>query len=92
MTKITFIGAGEFPAEVLGSDYDGWPGERWLDIRRIDLLAPIMLARLDMCTAKGFDCVEPDNIEIYDNDTLFDFAITEDAFYYDWAEEMLPFI
>jgi hypothetical protein len=125
--------ADQFPAEVLGNDYDGWPGEKWLDIRRIDLLAPIMRARLDLCKAKGFDAVEPDNIEIYDNETgfpltyqdqlayaqwladeaharglaigiknapdmvadslsFFDFAITEDAFYYDWIKDMLPFI
>jgi len=125
--------ADQFLAEVLGKDYEGWAGEKWLDIRRIDLLAPIMRARLDLCKAKGFDGVEPDNIEIYDNDTgfpltytdqltyarwladeahdrglaigiknapdmvadslsFFDFAITEDAFYYDWIGDMLPFI
>ena len=63
--------AGQFPEEVLGKKYEGWSGERWLDIRRIDLLAPIMLARLDDCAAKGFDAVEPDNMEIYTNDTGF---------------------
>jgi len=125
--------AGQFPEEVLGEDYEGWTGERWLDIRRIDLLAPIMLARLDACAAKGFDGVEPDNMQIWDNHTgfpltyndqlhyalwlageahnrglaigqknapdqtkdlveTFDFAITEDAFYYDWAGDMLPYI
>lgn len=125
--------ADQFPEEVLGRAYEGWPGERWLDIRRIDLLAPIMRARLDLCAARGFDGVEPDNIEIYTNRTgfpltyadqlayarwladeaharglaiglknapdmvadsldLFDFAITEDAFYYGWIEDMLPFI
>ena len=61
----------QFPPEVLGNDYDGWAGEKWLDIRRIDLLAPIMRARLDLCKAKGFDAVEPDNMEIYTNDTGF---------------------
>jgi len=122
-----------FPPDVLGKDYDGWKGEKWLDIRQIDKLAPIMLARLDLCKAKGFDAVEPDNMEIYSNDTgfpltyedqlkfalwladeahkrglaigvknasdqvkdlvqHFDFAITEDAFYYNWAEKMNPFI
>src|SRR5215510_2955588 len=25
-----------FPPEVLGKAYEGWKGERWLDIRRID--------------------------------------------------------
>jgi hypothetical protein len=123
----------QFPAEVLGRDYEGWPGEKWLDIRQIDKLAPIMRARLDLCKSKGFDAVEPDNMEIHDNDTgfpltyedqlryalwfadeahqrglaigvknapdqvddlvdYFDFAITEDAFFYGWAEEMKPFI
>ena len=123
----------QFPPEVLGKDYDGWPGERWLDIRQIDKLAPIMLARLDLCKAKGFDAIEPDNMEIYTNKTgfpltyedqlryalwladeahkrglaigvknapdqvkdllpTFDFAVTEDAFYYDWAKDMKPFI
>ncbi len=125
--------ASQFPVEVLGKDYEGWSGEKWLDIRRIDLLAPIMLARLDRCAAKGFDGVEPDNMQIWDNDTgfpltyadqlqyslwlaeeahkrglsigqknapdmvsdlvnVYDFAITEDAFYYGWAEQMLPYI
>ncbi len=123
----------QFPAEVLGKDYEGWSGEKWLDIRRIDLLAPIMLTRLDLCKSKGFDGVEPDNMEIYTNETgfpltyddqlkyalwlaeeahkrglaigqknapdqvhdlvdMYDFAITEDALYYNWAEDMLPYI
>jgi hypothetical protein len=125
--------ADRFPAEVLGRDYDGWPGEKWLDIRRTDLLSPIMRARLDLCAAKGFDAVEPDNLEIVGNATgfpltaadqlayarwladeaharglaiglknapdmvadsldRFDFAITEDAYYYNWHDQLLPFV
>lgn len=123
----------QFPTEVLGNDYDGWPGEKWLDIRLIDKLAPIMLARLDLCASKGFDGFEPDNMEIYTNNTgfpltyddqlkyalwlaeeahkrglaighknasdqvadlvaVYDFAITEDYFFYEEAESMLPYI
>jgi hypothetical protein len=52
----------KFPNEVLGNDYDGWPGERWLDIRRIGVLAPIMGARMYVRKRKGFDAVEPDNM------------------------------
>jgi hypothetical protein len=63
--------AAQFPAEALGNDYAGWPGEKWLDIRRIDLLAPILRARLDLCRAKGFDGVDPDNINGYQNPTGF---------------------
>ena len=32
---------------------------------------PSCCARLDLCKAKGFDAVEPDNMEIYTNDTGF---------------------
>ena len=63
--------AAQFPAVVLGNNYTGWAGERWLDIRRIDLLAPILRARLDLCKSKGFDGVDPDNINGYLNPTGF---------------------
>lgn len=123
----------QFPPEVMGRDYEGWKGERWLDIRQLDKLAPIMRARLDVCKAKGFDAVEPDNMEIHSNGTgfpityedqlkyalwladeaharglaigvknapdqvqdlveQFDFAITEDAFFYGWYKKLIPFI
>ncbi len=61
----------QFPPKVLGNVYEGWPRERWLDIRRLDLIAPIMRARLDICKAKGFDAVEPDNMEIHSNGSGF---------------------
>ncbi|MFI8215549.1 endo alpha-1,4 polygalactosaminidase [Streptomyces sp. NPDC085932] len=59
-----------FPRSVLGEP-DGWKGERWLDIRRRDVLRPIMERRFDMCRDKGFDAVEPDLMEGYGNDTGF---------------------
>jgi len=62
--------ANTFPAFVMGNSLS-WPGERWLDIRRLDILGPIMGARLDLCKAKGFDGVEPDNVDGYANDTGF---------------------
>jgi hypothetical protein len=76
--------AGQFPASVIGNDYDGWPGEKWLDIRRIDLLAPIMRARLDQCRAKGFDAVEPDNIEGYNENTGFPLTYADQLAYNKW--------
>ena len=122
-----------FASEVIGKDYQGWAGERWLDIRRIDLLAPIMRARFDLCAQKGFDAIEPDNMEVPAGESgfyissedrlryaiwladeaharglaigvknspdlarelvdVYDFAITEDCFYYGWYEEMTVFI
>ena len=63
--------ASSFPAAVLGNTLDGWPNERWLDVRRLDLLGPIMEKRLDQCRAKGFDGVEPDNVDGYSNGSGF---------------------
>ena len=60
-----------FPPEVIGNDYEGWPGEKWLDIRKIDLLAPILTARMDLCKQRGFDGIDPDNVDGYTNDTGF---------------------
>ncbi len=77
----------QFPPEVLGNDYEGWPGERWLDIRQIDMLAPIMRARLDLCAAKGFDAVEPDNIEIFNNNTGFPLTYQDQLSYALWLAQ-----
>lgn len=62
--------ADKFPKAVLGKG-NGWDGERWLDIRRTDVLEPLMAARLDLCRDKGFDAVEPDNMDGWANSTGF---------------------
>lgn len=69
-----------FPASVLGSG-DDWDGERWLDIRQIAVLRPIMAKRFDMCRAKGFDAVEPDLVEAYSNDSGFDLTAGDQLAY-----------
>jgi len=60
-----------FPKALLGKNMDGWAGEKWLDVRNITALAPIMTARLDQCKAKGFDAVEFDNVDGYSNASGF---------------------
>jgi endo-alpha-1,4-polygalactosaminidase (GH114 family) len=79
--------ADQFPASVLGNDYEGWPGEKWLDIRQIDLLAPIMCARLDQCKTKGFDGIEPDNMDGYTNDTGFPLTYQDQLDYNVWLAQ-----
>lgn len=64
--------AGDYPDDVLGAPLDDWPGERWVDIRRTDVLLPLLAARMDVCAEKGFDAVEADNVDGYDNDTGLD--------------------
>jgi hypothetical protein len=58
--------ADGFPRSVLGARYAGYPSERWLDIRKIDKLAPILDRRFAMCARKGFDAVEADNVNGWD--------------------------
>jgi len=69
--------AASFPAAVLGDGVEGWPGERWLDIRRLDVLGPILKRRLDLCRRKGFDGVEPDNVDAYDNESGFSLSAAD---------------
>ncbi|MGK2958048.1 MAG: endo alpha-1,4 polygalactosaminidase [Acidimicrobiales bacterium] len=72
--------AADFPAGVLGKS-NGWPGERWLDIRALDVLMPIMEARFDLCKSKGFDGVEVDNVDGYTNRTGFLLTNTDQLTY-----------
>ncbi|UES57857.1 endo alpha-1,4 polygalactosaminidase [Roseibium aggregatum] len=60
-----------FPDDVLGKTYEDWPDERFLDIRRLDVLLPIMKSRFEACRNEGFDAIEPDNMDVHDNDSGF---------------------
>ncbi len=63
--------AGRYPDSVKGRPIDGFEDERWLDIRRLGALMPILEDRLDRCAAKGFDGVELDNVDGWTNRTGF---------------------
>lgn len=63
--------ATEYPDDVLGRGLDGWPGERWVDVRRLDVLGPILSARLDLAARKDCDGVDPDNVDGYTYATGF---------------------
>jgi hypothetical protein len=59
-----------FAASDMGKGLDGWPGERWLDVRSTNVRA-IMTARLDQAKARGCDAVDPDNVDGYANASGF---------------------
>jgi uncharacterized protein (TIGR03437 family) len=73
--------AKTFPESVKGKAMDGWPDEKWLDIRRWDVLGPIMTARMSLCKQKGFDAVEPDNVDGYTNSTGFSLTAADQLSY-----------
>ncbi len=62
--------ARRFARDLLGRA-NGWPGERWLDVRHATILLAIMAPRIAACAAAGFRAVEFDNVDGYANDTGF---------------------
>lgn len=70
----------DFETADLGNNLDGWPGERWLDIRSTGV-RDIMKARLDLAVQKGCDAVEPDNVDGYTNSTGFSLSASDQLDY-----------
>ncbi len=63
--------ADRFPRSALGKRYEGFPNERWLDIRHFRDFARPLQQRFAMCRRKGFDAVEPDNLAGWENNSGF---------------------
>lgn len=79
--------ASAFPEAVLGNALDGWPDEKWLDIRQIDQIAPVMTARLDLAVTKQCDGVEPDNVDGYANDSGFPLSGADQLAFNRWLAQ-----
>lgn len=54
----------EFQDADLGATMDGWPDEKWLDIRTANVRR-IMAARIAFAARKGCDGIDPDNVDGY---------------------------
>ena len=67
---------GTFPPATLGKIYFGYPQERWVDLRRLDALKPMIDARIRMCARKGFDAIELDDIDSFEPATTTGFNLT----------------
>ena len=80
--------SASFTAAMKGKGVDGWPGEFWLDVRaagpNIDAVKAIMLARFKVCQQKGFDAVEPDNLDSYQNKPGFTTTAADQLAYNKW--------
>lgn len=61
---------------IVGKPYEGWDGEYWLNIKE-KKVRDIMKARFEDCKRKGFDGVEPDNIDSYDPSEKTGFNLTQ---------------
>lgn len=78
--------ADDFPADAVGNRLDGWPDERWLDIRDPGVRT-VLAARLDDAVAIGCDGVEPDNVTAYHNNTSFGINATEQLQFNRWLAD-----
>jgi hypothetical protein len=78
--------------QIWGNADEGWNDSFWLDIRRISELEPIMKDRMQMCKDKGFDAVEPDEIDGWENNTGFPITYQDQLNYNKalaaWAHEL----
>lgn len=69
-----------FKRSVVGKRYGDWPDEFFLDIRNPNLLF-IMQKRFLDCALKGFQAIEPDNMDVYQNASGFDITATQSINY-----------
>ncbi|HRI48568.1 MAG TPA: endo alpha-1,4 polygalactosaminidase [Pseudomonadota bacterium] len=72
---------GSFPPSVLGTTLGGYPDERWLDVRQLAILGPIMTARMDLAKEKGCDAVDADNMDGYTNNSGFSISYAQQLAY-----------
>lgn len=72
--------ANSFLASSLGANLDGWPGERWLDVRAQNV-KDVMVKRMDLAVSKGCQSLEPDNVDGYSNANGFGFTMQDQINY-----------
>jgi hypothetical protein len=82
-----FLKLEEEGHDVLGNYVEGWPEESWINVRELKYIEPIIRARFEMCAAKGFDAVEPDEMEAWLNETGFSITKPEQFAYNKWIAE-----
>jgi len=78
--------ADAFPASAIGEPLDGWPGERWFDVRN-EGVREALAARLDVAQARGCDAVEPDNVDGYVNESGFDLGAEDQLDFNRWLAD-----
>ena len=66
---------------MIGSRYEDWPDEAFLDIRQLDILLPLMQARMEKCRDLGFRAIEPDNMDVHINASGFDINADDTVLY-----------
>jgi len=82
--------AGSFPPALLGKTLPAYKDERYLDVRpgpKYEKLQVLMAARFKRCSDRGFDAVEPDNMDGYQNKTGFPISADDQLKYNRWVAQ-----
>ena len=79
--------ADAFPDAVIGKNYIGWDGERWLDVSNYGNFSSLISARIDLAVSKGCDGIDPDNINGFQQDTGFSITPQDQLAYNIWLSE-----
>lgn len=69
-----------FPNVAIGKVMDGWPDEKWLDVRNATV-RDLIAKRMDVAVQKGCDGVEPDNVDGYSNSSGFPLTAADQLSY-----------
>jgi hypothetical protein len=72
-----------FPDAAVGSVFEAYPNESWLDVRDPGVRTR-MAERLDVARDKGFDGVVPTNLTAYQHESGFDLSAADQADYTIW--------
>lgn len=75
--------ASRYPSSALGRNLDGWPGERWVDIRS-STVRSILRSRMDLAVQKHCTGVDPDNVDGYANRTGFPLSASDQLSFNQW--------
>lgn len=73
----------KFPSAGLGKNMDGWPGEKWVDVRSAGVRA-VLLARMDLAKSKGCAGIDPDNVDGYAHPTGFPLKQSDSIEFIKW--------
>lgn len=79
--------AALLPTDIIGEIYPSWPDERFLNIREIDKMRAFISSRFDMIKQKGFDGIEPDNMDGYGEENGFQLTLDDTKLFCDWIIE-----
>lgn len=78
----------KFPERVVGKSVMGSDGHRWLDIRAMKQLQPLIESQVQLCKSKGFDYLEPADLIGYMYDTGFKISEADQLAYNLWIADI----